>query len=53
MADEDEDACSLHKRKLLIFRRWRIEEKLTSGGFGAIYKGLTSVYFLCLTLSPF
>eukprot|EP01128_Nolandella_sp_AFSM9_P011653 TRINITY_DN84_c0_g2_i1.p1 TRINITY_DN84_c0_g2~~TRINITY_DN84_c0_g2_i1.p1 ORF type:complete len:529 (+),score=63.95 TRINITY_DN84_c0_g2_i1:127-1713(+) len=43
MADEDTDACNLHTRKLIIFKRWRIEEKLTSGGFGAIYRARDDV----------
>jgi serine/threonine protein kinase len=37
-AEEDIGACTLDQRKLTINKRWRITEKLASGGFGAIYK---------------
>lgn len=37
--EEDIGACTLDQRKLTINKKWRITEKIASGGFGAIYKG--------------
>jgi len=37
-AEEDIGACTLDQRKLTINKKWRITEKIASGGFGAIYK---------------
>jgi hypothetical protein len=36
--EEDIGACTLDQRKLTINKKWRITEKIASGGFGAIYK---------------
>jgi serine/threonine protein kinase len=36
--EEDIGACTLEQRKLTINKKWRITEKIASGGFGAIYK---------------
>jgi len=39
-AEEDIGACTLDQRKLTINKKWRITEKIASGGFGAIYKAV-------------
>jgi len=46
-AEEDIGACTLDQRKLTINKKWRITEKIASGGFGAIYKG-TFEYFVAI-----